>query len=263
LEQEIHDAYVPKIYLHISPTVTPGNRYYTVSGQINQPGQSKQLYTGYTTLLRAIGAAGGFTDFAARKRVQLTGQDGKTYVIDCKKAQNKDTKLDIEVLPGDKIFVDQKTFWGSLLSESNRNRPVNAIRAFAGLLPWSSFKFSRAKRRARNSPPPVCRCKSAARPGRTCVWRSRESGPATSKSPGRGLIWSAKAQPDALLSINGVQTDRGVLRNGDIISVGALKIQFALSPVRQPGQRAREGLTWAALGLLCLAQVLLVYQLIR
>jgi polysaccharide export outer membrane protein len=117
LEQEIHDAYVPKIYLHISPTVTPGNRYYTVSGQINQPGQSKQLYTGYTTLLRAIGAAGGFTDFAARKRVQLTGQDGKTYVIDCKKAQNKDTKLDIEVLPGDKIFVDQKTFWEAFFGQ--------------------------------------------------------------------------------------------------------------------------------------------------
>jgi protein involved in polysaccharide export with SLBB domain len=108
VEDEINAAYVPRIYPHISVTVTPGNRYYTVSGQISQPGLGKQLYTGHVTLLGAIGAAGGFTDFAARKRVQLTGQDGKIYIIDCKKAL-KDPKLDIEVLPGDKIFVDQKT----------------------------------------------------------------------------------------------------------------------------------------------------------
>jgi hypothetical protein len=79
----------------------------------------------------------------------------------------------------------------------------------------------------------------------------------------QGLDLVCQAHPDALLSINGVQAGRALLRNGDIISIGTLKIQFALSPVRQPGQRAREGLTWAALGLLCLAQVLLVYQLIR
>jgi protein involved in polysaccharide export with SLBB domain len=110
LEQEIHDAYVPKIYSHISVTVTPGDRFYTVSGQVNPTGPAKQPYTGHVTVLGAIGAAGGFNDFAARKRVQLTGQDGKIYIIDCKKAL-KDPKLDIEVLPGDKIFVDQKTPW--------------------------------------------------------------------------------------------------------------------------------------------------------
>jgi protein involved in polysaccharide export with SLBB domain len=116
VEDDIKAAYVPKIYSHISVTVTPGNRYYTVSGQITQPSLGKQLYTGHTTLLRAIDAVGGFTDFAARKRVQLTGQDGKNYIIDCKKAL-KDTKLDIEVLPGDKIFVDQKTFWEAFFGQ--------------------------------------------------------------------------------------------------------------------------------------------------
>jgi len=72
-----------------------------------------------------------------------------------------------------------------------------------------------------------------------------------------------QAQPEALLSVNGAQVDQAVLRNGDIISIGALKIQFALSPVRQSSLSAREGLTWAALALLCLAQVLLIYNLIR
>ncbi len=79
----------------------------------------------------------------------------------------------------------------------------------------------------------------------------------------QGLDVVCQAQPDALLSVNGVQVAQAVLRNGDIISIGALKIQFALSPVRQSGLSVREGLTWAALALLCLAQVLLIYSLMR
>jgi len=79
----------------------------------------------------------------------------------------------------------------------------------------------------------------------------------------QGLDLVCQAQAEALLSVNGVQVDQAVLRNGDIISIGALKIQFALSPVRQSSLSGREGLTWAALALLCLAQVLLIYNLIR
>ena len=72
-----------------------------------------------------------------------------------------------------------------------------------------------------------------------------------------------QAEPSALLSVNGVPVDQAVLRNGDVISIGALKIQFALSPVRQSSLRAREGLTWAALALLGLGQVALICRLIR
>jgi len=72
-----------------------------------------------------------------------------------------------------------------------------------------------------------------------------------------------QAEPDALLSVNGVQVEQAVLRNGDVISIGALKIQFSLSPVRQYSLRARECLTWAALALLCLGQIFLIYRLIQ
>ena len=78
---------------------------------------------------------------------------------------------------------------------------------------------------------------------------------------GRDLV--CRAEPSALLSVNGVPLDQAVLRNGDIISIGALKIQFMLSPVRQSSLRWREWLTWAALALLCLAQVVLVWRLIQ
>jgi predicted component of type VI protein secretion system len=78
---------------------------------------------------------------------------------------------------------------------------------------------------------------------------------------GRDLVCQAEA--NALLSVNGVQVDHAVLRNGDVISIGALKMQFALSPVRQSSLRARESLTWAALALLCLSQVVLIYRLLQ
>ena len=72
-----------------------------------------------------------------------------------------------------------------------------------------------------------------------------------------------QAQPNALLYLNGTQTDHAVLRGGDIISVGALKMQFALSPVRQSSLRWRETLVWAGLTLLCLGQVYVACQLLR
>jgi predicted component of type VI protein secretion system len=76
-----------------------------------------------------------------------------------------------------------------------------------------------------------------------------------------GLI--LEAEPDALISVNDAAVRRAVLRNGDIITIGSLKIRFSLSSVRQSSMAAREWLTWIALGSLCLGQVALVYLLLR
>ncbi len=113
LEAIIRNLYVPRYFATISVTVTPGPRFYYVSGAVLGGGGSKQLYTGKVTVLGAIYTAGGFNDYAARRRVQLTRQDGKIYYVNCKKAL-KDPNLDLEVLPGDKIYVDMKTFWETL-----------------------------------------------------------------------------------------------------------------------------------------------------
>ncbi|MGA3179645.1 MAG: FHA domain-containing protein [Verrucomicrobiota bacterium] len=77
----------------------------------------------------------------------------------------------------------------------------------------------------------------------------------------QGLV--CQAQDGALLSVNGTPADQAVLRNGDVISMGAIKIQFGLAPVRQSSLRARECLLWIALALLCLAQVALIRRLVR
>jgi pSer/pThr/pTyr-binding forkhead associated (FHA) protein len=76
-----------------------------------------------------------------------------------------------------------------------------------------------------------------------------------------GLVLEAEAE--ALLSVNDTPVQRALLRNGDIITLGALKIRFSLSPVRQSSLALREWLTWIALGALCLGQIALVYGLIR
>jgi predicted component of type VI protein secretion system len=76
-----------------------------------------------------------------------------------------------------------------------------------------------------------------------------------------GLV--CQAEPNALVSVNDTSVQQAVLRNGDVISIGALKMQFTLAPVRQSSLLAREWLVWISLALLSLAQVALVFQLIR
>ncbi len=71
------------------------------------------------------------------------------------------------------------------------------------------------------------------------------------------------AQPNALATINGQRVERALLRNGDLIEIGSLKMRFWLSANRQIGLRFREWLTWGTLVLLSLGQVCLIYWLLR
>jgi protein involved in polysaccharide export with SLBB domain len=114
LEGLIKSSYVQNNYTTVNATVMIVPSYYYISGELNPPGNGKQLYTGRVTVLGAINDAGGFSDFADRKRVLLTRQDGTVYVVDCVKAA-KDAKLDPEVLPGDKIFVDKQSIRTGLI----------------------------------------------------------------------------------------------------------------------------------------------------
>ena len=76
-----------------------------------------------------------------------------------------------------------------------------------------------------------------------------------------GFVLSA--QPNALATVNGQQVQQIILRNGDLIGIGSLKMRFWLSETRQTGLRFREGLTWCVLGLLSAGQVCLIYWLLK
>ncbi|MBC8002435.1 MAG: FHA domain-containing protein [Opitutaceae bacterium] len=69
-------------------------------------------------------------------------------------------------------------------------------------------------------------------------------------------------QPPATLSINGQTVDSAVLRNGDVIELGDLKIRFSLQPALQSKLRAREALTWLAFVGLAAGELFLIYRLV-
>jgi pSer/pThr/pTyr-binding forkhead associated (FHA) protein len=75
-----------------------------------------------------------------------------------------------------------------------------------------------------------------------------------------GAVLSTAA--DALTTVNGERVDQSVLRNGDVIEAGSVKLRFGLAPTQQGSLRLRETLTWIALAGLCLGQVALIYWLI-
>lgn len=107
LETEIHDCYVPKYYLKMTVSVSQKTQtqFYYVRGEVKQP--TRQIYISRITVLKAIASAGDFTDFARKSAVLLTRSDGRKITINAKKAL-KNPKLDLEVLPGDDIYVPRR-----------------------------------------------------------------------------------------------------------------------------------------------------------
>lgn len=55
-------------------------------------------------------------------------------------------------------------------------------------------------------------------------------------------------------SVNGTEFDELTLRNGDVIELGAVKVQFWLAAVQQSDNRARDTLVWIGLVALVLAE---------
>jgi hypothetical protein len=77
----------------------------------------------------------------------------------------------------------------------------------------------------------------------------------------RGFVLSVS--PNALASVNGQAVQQTVLRNGDTMELGALKIRFWLGPTRQGSMRLREWLTWLAFALITAGQLVIIYRLVR
>ena len=79
--------------------------------------------------------------------------------------------------------------------------------------------------------------------------------------PQQGITLTAA--PNALVTVNSRPVQTALLRNGDVITLGAVKLQFWLAAVRQHGLHLREGFVWALLSLVVLCEVFLIYQLIH
>jgi protein involved in polysaccharide export with SLBB domain len=105
LEKEIRTRYVPRYYLNLTVTVKPQERYFYVEGEVRLP--SRQPHPGDITVLKAIASAGGFTDFANKRKVRLMRGNGQTIIVNCV-AVLENPQLDLPVYPNDKIHVPRR-----------------------------------------------------------------------------------------------------------------------------------------------------------
>jgi protein involved in polysaccharide export with SLBB domain len=111
LEKEIQKVYVPAYYPRMTPVIKPkeDTRLYYVGGEVRQPGG--QFYRARTTVIKAIQSAGDFTDFANKRRVELTRSGAKKPVIINATKARRNPELDLEVYPGDRIHVPRRILW--------------------------------------------------------------------------------------------------------------------------------------------------------
>jgi protein involved in polysaccharide export with SLBB domain len=104
--ERIQASYVPRFYVRCNATVLPTVRFFYVGGEVRGPGRYN--WTEDVTILKAINTAGGFTDYANRRKVELArGKNKQTLdVEDIRQHPEKD----VAVQPGDSIYVPRSIF---------------------------------------------------------------------------------------------------------------------------------------------------------
>ena len=107
LEQEIHQLYVPRILRRLTVNVRGEDRTYFVRGEVKSPGQ--RPHTGSITALKAVSAAGDFTDFANRKKIEVIRANGEKLMLNGVEAL-QDPSRDVPVYPNDTVYVHRRFF---------------------------------------------------------------------------------------------------------------------------------------------------------
>ncbi|MEX1118552.1 MAG: polysaccharide biosynthesis/export family protein [Terrimicrobiaceae bacterium] len=109
LQSAIESSYkTQQIYTNPSITISvpTAARFVDVGGDVRAP--QRVAYTPDLTVLGAITAAGGFTEYADQAKVRLL-RDGKVTMLSIRDVR-KDPSKDVPLKPGDKIEVPQ-SFW--------------------------------------------------------------------------------------------------------------------------------------------------------
>ena len=110
-EKLIEKAYIEGgFYTKINVIVTAQEDEYFVQGEVKQEG--KYQMTGDRTLLQAISAAGGYTDFAKKSNVKVIrdqGKDKQILYFDCERIGVMKEK-DPVIKPGDIIVIPRRWF---------------------------------------------------------------------------------------------------------------------------------------------------------
>ena len=105
LEKEIRDLYINKgYYKNINIAIEVPTRPISIGGEVKAP--STYAHQANLTVTKAINMAGGFTEYALRKRIHVFRADGTKFDVDYRKAV-KDPAADKPIYPGDRIHVDR------------------------------------------------------------------------------------------------------------------------------------------------------------
>ncbi len=107
LQDAIRDAYVPKLFNRLTVSVKTEERWYYVGGEVKVP--NRFVYSGDITVLRSIDSAGGFTDFANRRKIELRRANGQKFKVNYYRAL-EDAKQDLPVYPNDQVVVSKRIF---------------------------------------------------------------------------------------------------------------------------------------------------------
>lgn len=104
VSKEIRDLFTIKkqMYKRLSVNVQVLGRTVSVGGEVRATGSFP--FEGGMTVLKAINRAGGFTEYADRKKVRITRVNGQQITVDCKAALKK-PELDLPLYPGDRVDV--------------------------------------------------------------------------------------------------------------------------------------------------------------
>jgi len=108
VQNSIESAYKNK-GIYASPIITVSvqfDRLVDLEGDVRSP--QRVRYTPDLTLLGAISAAGGFTEYADQTKVSILRNGSRTFINVKKVRQN--TEVDPPLQPGDKISVP-RSFW--------------------------------------------------------------------------------------------------------------------------------------------------------
>jgi polysaccharide biosynthesis/export protein len=95
-----------RFYRNMTVTVTSPQRYYHVLGEVRSSGA--KLYLGETDIVKAISDAGDFTEYARKNKIRLKRPNGKTEIIDYRRAVEGDSNYKVPVYPGDTIVVPRR-----------------------------------------------------------------------------------------------------------------------------------------------------------
>lgn len=108
LEKEIHNLYIEKqLYKNIGIVIDVPVRMFSVGGEVRNV--STFAHQANLTLVKAINQAGGLTEFANKRKIQITRADGTVIYVKWNDALD-DSAKDPPIHPGDRIQVKRSIF---------------------------------------------------------------------------------------------------------------------------------------------------------